>query len=104
MLRIACAENWQIMCNISQDYARHFAELCANYIQGHLRLVEMIRLSRACASSLAVFHCNYGCISYHFRDKASYWQKITIFSYVPHWMSPLVGPHQNTSILFHMEN
>jgi len=25
------------------------------------------------------FHCNYGCILYHFGDKAIYWSKIVIF-------------------------
>jgi len=29
---------------------------------------------------LLAFHSNYGPILYHFRDKARYWSKITIFS------------------------
>ena len=32
---------------------------------------------------LFAFHCNYGSIFYHFRDKARYWQKNRIFFILP---------------------
>jgi len=32
---------------------------------------------------LFAFHSNYGSILHQFRDKAMYWSKIVIFSYLP---------------------
>jgi len=39
---------------------------------------------------LFIFHRNYGCILYHFRDKARYWQKKAIFhTHPPSTYQPL---------------
>jgi len=55
------------------------------------------------SKSLLVFHCNYGCISCHFRDKVSYWSIIATFHTTLHLTPPLVGPRRYFVIPFDME-
>jgi len=52
--------------------------------QGHWKWhhsIDHTRVAIRLPLVLLVFHCNYGPILYHFRDKAKYWGKLPLFSY-----------------------
>jgi len=53
--------------------------------------------------SLLAFHCNYGSVLYHFRDKARKWPKIAMFSYPLNSTLPLRGRYRNIAIPFGVE-
>jgi len=46
---------------------------------GSFKVIENDTNRQIAYKFLFVFHCNYGCILYCFRDKARYWSKIAIF-------------------------
>ena len=86
-----CEENWQIMCNVFRDYACRF---CANYIHWIFRKSFKVTRSRlkwhTWIGYVYKFHCNYGCISHHFRDRTIGWKSL-FFSYPLHSTSRLRG-------------
>jgi len=59
----------------------YFAKLLKVIVNGNIR--------KPGCGFLFAFHSNYGPVFYHFRDKARYWSKITIFSHPPVVKVPL---------------
>ena len=55
----------------------YFAKLLKVIVNGNIR--------KPGCGFLFAFHSNYGPVFYHFRDKARYWSKITIFFHIPQW-------------------
>ena len=56
----------------------------SEYLAKSLKVIETGTIRKLKYGFLFIFHSNYGCILYHFRDKARYWLKISIFSYPVH--------------------
>jgi len=85
---LAPGNNKKLSCR--EDTARCFVSL--NILLNGVRPLETTLLSRR--KSLLVYHCNCGCMSYHFPGKATIdhgrtLSTITIFSYRLHLTSPL---------------
>jgi len=59
----------------------YFAKLLKVIVNGNIR--------KPGCGFLFAFHSNYGPVFYHFRDKARYWSKITIFFTSPSGQSPV---------------
>ena len=69
-----------------------------NISLSHSRSLEIIEngtIRKLWYSFLFAFHSNSSPILYHFRDKAIYWSKIAILSYLLHSTLPLGDPRRN---------
>jgi len=53
-----------------------------------LKVIQTGTIRKLGCGFLFAFHSNYGSIMHHLRDKARYWSKIVIFSYLPLHSAP----------------
>jgi len=72
MLHWAVAERPRDMLRVIQYFAKS------------LKVTQTDTIRKLVYGFLFTFHSNYGSVLCHFRDKARYWSKITIFSYRLH--------------------
>jgi len=56
-----------------------------------LKIIEIGTIGKLGCGFLFAFHSNYGSISHHLRDKATYLSKIVVFSYPLYSTPPLAA-------------
>ena len=65
-----------------RETARCFVSLNVSLSHSRsLKVIETGTIRKLGYAFLFAFHCNYGSILYHFRDKAGCWSKIAIFAF-----------------------